>query len=55
MTESRTGVALALTMIGRFLYKLCLAVAIVVVIGLIVGVFVDNGPGGGSTEIQIHR
>jgi hypothetical protein len=55
MTETRTGFPLVLAMIGRFLYKLLLAVAIVLVIGLIVGAILGNHPGGGATEVQIQR
>jgi len=54
MTDSRTGMALVLTLIGRFLYKLCLAVAIVWVIGIIVGAIVGNHSGGGATEVRIQ-
>lgn len=42
----------ALSLIGRFLYKLLLAVVIVWVIGLAVGLFVGEGPGGGVREIS---
>ena len=41
-----------LSLIGRFLYKLLLAVTIVWVIGLVVGLFVGEGPGGGVREIS---
>jgi len=57
MADSRTGVgvALVLTTIGRFLYKLCLAIAIVWMIGLLVGAIAgDRSGGGGATEIQLH-
>ena len=55
MTESRTGMALVLTLIGRFFYKLCLAIAILWVIGLLVGAIAgDRSGGGGATEIQVQ-
>ena len=52
MTEAPASVAIqVLNLIGRFLYRLVLAVVIVWVLGLIVGLFVGEDPGGGVVEI----
>lgn len=52
MSETSASVVIAaLNLVGRFLYRLLLAVAIVWVLGLIVGLFTGGGPGGGVREI----
>lgn len=38
-----------LAWIGRSVYRFLLVVAIVWIVGVIVGLFVDGGPGGGAT------
>ena len=53
MTDSRTGMALVLTIVGRFLYKLCLAIAIVWVIGIVVGAIIGHHSGGGATVTNV--
>ena len=40
-----------LTLLGRFLYRLLLAVSIVWLIGLIVSLFVSDGSGGGVSVL----
>ena len=52
MTGTSNHVLVAvLTLLGRFLYRLLLAVSIVWVIGLIVSLFVSDGPGGGVSVL----
>ncbi|MCC6223082.1 MAG: hypothetical protein IT201_06275 [Thermoleophilia bacterium] len=52
MSEAPASVTVqVLNLVGRFLYRLVLAVVIVWVLGLIVGLFVGEGPGGGVIEI----
>lgn len=52
MSEAPASVVIQVFhLIGRFFYRLVLAVVIVWVLGLIVGLFVGEGPGGGVVEI----
>jgi hypothetical protein len=51
MTGVSGGVVTVLTLLGRFVYRLLLAVAIVWILGLIVSLFVSDGPGGGVSVI----
>ncbi len=51
MTGVANGVVTVLTVLGRFVYRLLLAVAIVWVLGLLVSLFVGGGPGGGVSVI----
>jgi uncharacterized membrane protein YdfJ with MMPL/SSD domain len=41
----------ALTLLGRFLYRVVLAVVIVWLLGLVVGLFTGDTSGGGVREI----
>lgn len=51
MTGTANGLAAVLTVLGRFVYRLVLAVTIVWVLGLIVSLFVGDGPSGGVSVI----
>ena len=59
MTEADTGFfAGTLELLGRFLYKLLLAIAIVWVLGLIVGLLAGEPPadsGGGPPPVSSPR
>jgi hypothetical protein len=59
MTEASNGFfAGTLDALGRFLYKLLLAIAIVWALGLIVGLFAGNPPadnGGGPPPVSSSR
>ncbi len=51
MTGTSNGFVAVLALLGRFVYRVLLSVVIVWVLGLIVSLFVGDGPGGGLSPI----